>query len=107
MSDPQKKQMYDQTGSTEESPFGGAGGFNQEDIFNQFKGFQGGMGGMGGAQGFGFEDILNQMFGGGSRQGANERVNQTSVMNMTIDFNESVFGATKVTYFITIVCRIQ
>lgn len=52
--------MYDQTGSTEESPFGGAGGFSQEDIFNQFRGFQGGSGGFGG-----FDDILEQMFGGG------------------------------------------
>ena len=57
--------MYDQTGSTEQSPFGGAGGFNQEDIFNQFRGgFQGGNAGFGG-----FEDILNEMFGGGGRRG--------------------------------------
>lgn len=43
------------------------------------------MGGNSGA-GFGFEDILNEMFGGGNKRGA-ERMNQTSVMNMTIDFN--------------------
>ena len=39
--------------------------------------------------GFGFEDIFSQMFGGdvkGGKRGA-ERMNQTSVMNMTIDFN--------------------
>ncbi len=63
--------MYDQTGSTEESPFGqgGQGGFSQEDIFNQFRGFQGGSGGFGGG---GFEDILNEMFSGGNRRGSGQ-----------------------------------
>ena len=47
--------------------------------------------------GFGFEDILKEMFGG--NKSSAERMNQTSVMNMTIDFTESVFGATKVFHF--------
>lgn len=40
------------------------------------------------------------MFGGGkgTRRSGAERMNQPSVMNMTIDFNESVFGATKVNF---------
>ncbi len=36
------------------------------------------------------------MFGGGSRKQQGERMNQPSIMNLTVDFNESVFGATKV-----------
>lgn len=54
------------------------------------------MGGMGNMGGFGFEDIFNEMFGGAKRSAGDRMGPQASVMNMTIDFNESVFGATKV-----------
>ena len=61
-----------------------------------------------GAQGGfgGFEDILNEMFGGSKRQ-SSEGMNQTSVMNLNIDFTESVNGATKVLTFLTLVCLIR
>lgn len=60
------------------------------------------MDGQGNMGGFGFDDILNDLFGGGkqNKRGSQSERSQPSVMNMTIDFNESVFGATKVIYVI-------
>ena len=43
---------------------------------------------------------------GGKRQSA-EKMNQASVMNLTIDFNESVFGATKVCLLFMSVRRVR
>lgn len=83
--------MYDQTGNTGE---GNAaeynsehGGFNPEDIFSQFKGFnQGGRG-----QAGGFEDILKSMFEGGgfggqTKGGRTQRQEEYTTMNLTIGF---------------------
>ena len=82
LSDPEKKQMYDQFGEGYEqmgrgggNPFGGGGagggagpgGFGDFD-FSQIFGGGGGRGRGGG--GGGFEDILRQMGGGGGRRGA-------------------------------------
>lgn len=90
LSDPSKRQMYDQTGNTGE---GNAaeynsqhGGFNPEDIFSQFKGFnQGGRG-----QAGGFQDILKSMFEGGfggqTRGGRTQRQEEYTTMNLTISF---------------------
>ena len=64
--------MYDQTGSTEDDPYSG---FENEDIFNQFRAGFGGRGGRGGpnmsAQDFEsiFEDLFGGMGGGGGRRG--------------------------------------
>ena len=60
--------MYDQTGHTGEGSAAeqaNQGGFSQEDIFNQFKGFN--AGGRGG-----FEDILKDLFGGGDPKTASQ-----------------------------------
>lgn len=92
--------MYDQTGNTGEgnaagygqNPYGN-GGFNQEDIFNHFKGFQQQRGG---SRGGNFEDIFKDLFGHG-RQGHDQRADfEPSVMNISITFEESVKGCTKV-----------
>ena len=105
LSDPQKKQTYDQFGHAAfeqgagQGPFGGAGG-----PFGGFGQQQGGpfsytysTGGDGGA-GFdfgGFSDpfeIFEQFFGGGSPFGRQQR---RQVYSLTIDFLEAVRGATK------------
>lgn len=59
LSDSSKRQMYDQTGNSGEGSAAdySSENFNQEDIFNHFRGFNNG-GNMGG-----FEDIFNEMFG--------------------------------------------
>lgn len=68
LSDPSKRQMYDQTGNTGEGNAAGynQGGFNPEDIFGQFKG------GFGGRTG-GFDDIFKDLFGRGFNPEAAER----------------------------------
>ena len=62
--------MYDQTGSTDDNPYAG---FENEDIFNQFRG---GFGGRGGHPNMSqqefesiFEDLFGGMGGGGGRRG--------------------------------------
>lgn len=62
--------MYDETGSTEENPFDG---FENEDIFNQFReaGFGSRNGRRNGGQKTGFEDIFEDLFnfnGGGKTE---------------------------------------
>ncbi|MBR1900936.1 MAG: molecular chaperone DnaJ [Lachnospiraceae bacterium] len=84
LSDPQKRQQYDQFGHAAFEQGGGfdAGGFDFSDIF-------GGMGGMG--------DIFDDLFGGGRRssnpnapmQGANVRA------RVSISFDESISGCVK------------
>ena len=84
LSDPQKRQQYDQFGHAAFEQGGGfdAGGFDFSDIF-------GGMGGMG--------DIFGDLFGGGRRtsnpnapmQGANVRA------RVSISFDESISGCIK------------
>ena len=54
LSDPARRQQYDQFGHAAEEGFGGFGGFDQ--------GF-----GQGGFTGFGFEDIFEEFFGGTAR----------------------------------------
>jgi DnaJ-class molecular chaperone len=69
LSDPEKRQMYDQFGSSYnqaggQNPFQGFGGGGAHTQFD-FSDLFGGRGGGGGAGGAGFEDIFRQ-FGGGS-----------------------------------------
>ena len=90
LSDPDKKQKYDQFGFAGVDPNAGFGGGSS---FGGFGGF--GSGGFGG-----FEDIFN-MFGGGfggsyggSRRNGPQRGADIQ-KRMTISFNEAVFGAKK------------
>lgn len=85
LSDEQKKARYDQYGFDDPTAgFGGAGGFG---------------GGTGGFSGFGgFEDIFSSFFGGGARGGGSPngpRQGNDVEKNMTITFEEAVFGCKK------------
>lgn len=87
LSDESKKARYDQFGH--EDPMGGGSGFGG---FGGFEGF-------GGGAGFGgFEDILSSFFGGGSsRSNPNgPRDGRDVEKNMTITFEEAVYGCKKV-----------
>ena len=111
LSDDQKKQAYDRYGHAGTQGFGGgAGGFGG------FEGF-GGFGSGGGSAGdFGnINDIFSQFFGsdfsgfgfggGGSRRSSPTRGNDLE-MNVTLEFNEAVFGAEKtIKYRRKIICR--
>jgi molecular chaperone DnaJ len=85
LSDPQKKQRYDQYGHdglNEQQGFGGGGSFDFGDIFSQFFGGNGG----------GFSDMF-----GGRKQG-NRRSNgieKDVILNCTISFVDMVKGITK------------
>ncbi len=78
LSDPDKKARYDQYGFDDPTQgFGGGAG-----------GFSGGFGG--------FEDIINQFFGGGSRRQSNgPRQGRDVEKNMSITFEEAVYGCKK------------
>ncbi len=89
LSDPQKRAAYDQYGSADgPQGFGGAGG-------QGFSGFSGG-----GGQGFGFDDIFSQFFGGGQQQTASSpRQGADLQYRMDLSFKEAVFGKdTKISY---------
>ncbi len=98
LSDPKKRQMYDQFGHAGVDPsFGGGGG--------QYSGFGG------------FEDIFSEIFGGGagfgggfggfSGQSANRpRKGQNSKIKLELSFEEAVFGTEKqVNYLRTEECN--
>lgn len=109
LSDPKKREQYDQFGaagfdpsagggSPGGDPFGGGGPFG-------FGGGQGGFGGGfgGGAGGFnGFEDLFNQAFGGGARGGRGRNPFQETAtvgdnieVQTTISFVEAAKGTSK------------
>ncbi|MDL2292225.1 molecular chaperone DnaJ [Acholeplasma sp. OttesenSCG-928-E16] len=83
LSDPSKKEMYDQYGHASSNFNNGSQGF----------------GGFGGSQGFGgFEDIFSSFFGGGQKQRANPNGPQRGEdleKSMTIDFMEAALGTKK------------
>lgn len=86
LSNPEKRQQYDQFGHeayTRSGGGGGAGGFNYQqaqDIFNQF---------FGGGGGFGFEDL----FGGGRRADPNgPRRGEDLRYDLDIDFEDAMYG---------------
>ncbi|KKY36048.1 putative mitochondrial chaperone [Diaporthe ampelina] len=107
LSDPKKKEQYDQFGAAAfdpnagpggpgGDPFGGAGG-----PFSGFGGFGGGGGGFG-AQGFNFDDIFSQAFGGGARRGGRGPFQQDTAVvgdnievQATISFIEAAKGTSK------------
>ena len=86
----EKRQQYDQFGTTFESAQG-QGGFSGFDGFRDFSGFANGfdMGDLG--EMFGFGDI----FGGGRKKGRASRGRDIEV-EMQIDFREAIFGVEKV-----------
>lgn len=88
LSDPQKKQMYDQYGHAafDQTQGGGAGGYGG------FGGFSGDMGDMGDI----FGDLFGGMFGGGSRASRNGPQKGANVRaSVRISFEEAVFGCEK------------
>lgn len=107
LSDPKKKEQYDQFGAAGFDPSaggspGGGGPFGGGDPFAGFGGGQGGFGGFGGgAGGFGFEDLFNQAFGGGRGKGRNPFQEEGAVVGdniqvqTTISFLEAATGTSK------------
>ena len=80
LSDEQKRANYDQFGSEDANPFGGASGFNQ-----------GGFGGFGG-----FEDIFSSFFGGRGAQTTNSTKRGRDLKtSITLTFEEAAFGCKK------------
>lgn len=93
LSNPEKRQRYDQFGHAGVGGNGGAGGFN-----NGFGGFQG----FGGAQGqninfdFGdLGDLFGSFFGGGGGQRQRTRKGQDVAVETVLTFEEAVFGTEK------------
>lgn len=100
LSDPQKRQQYNQFGSNfdQAGGFGGSGGFSGaqgfsfEDMFNQ-AGFSGG--GFSSAGG-GFEDVFSEMFGGGGRsQRRRPRRGNDLEIKLSLTLEEAHNGITK------------
>lgn len=89
LSDSTKKANYDRYGS-EDGPMGGFGG--------RSSGGFGSGGYSGGFSGFGFEDILNNIFnfGGGEGRSGNSRYDGDDVTyNLNLTFKEAMFGCEK------------
>ncbi|GHU51719.1 chaperone protein DnaJ [Bacilli bacterium] len=103
LSDPQKRQNYDQFGHAgAEGQFGGGHGGGFEDIFSQM--FNGGRQSSGG-----FEDIFSGMFGGGQRRSTRRSTQEEFDLDirasLQISFIESILGTTKkIKYNINEVC---
>mgnify|MGYP001478965081 CR=1 FL=1 len=91
LSDPGKKQNYDQFGTADGNPFGGFGGGGRQGPFTYTYSSQGGSP-FGGADFIDPFDIFEQFFGGGFGGGAQRRRN---VYQITIDFMEAVKGVSK------------
>ena len=96
LSDPQKRQQYDQFGfqGLEGGGFGGFGGgagMSMDDIFSMFGDIFGGHGGGGGFGGF------EEFFGGGRRQRRSDpngpERGSDMEMELEIDFDEAIFGS--------------
>jgi len=90
LADNEKKENYDKYGEAykgfsgyNQQGFGRGTDFDFEDLFNQF--------GFGGFSGF---SDINEMFGGGSRRQKRD-IGSNIKMNLTLSFEEAVFGETK------------
>lgn len=86
LSDPQKRQMYDQYGEEAFTRGGGAGGGGGFDPFDLFREAFGGRGGGGG--------IFDSFFGGAQRRDPNGPEDGDDLRyDLEIDFEDAVFGA--------------
>ncbi|KAF3921683.1 hypothetical protein ABW21_db0202167 [Orbilia brochopaga] len=97
LSDPQKKEQYDQFGAAGMDPNGaGAGGFDPSGANPFSGGFGFGGGGFGGA-GFNVEDLFNMFGGGGGRRRTRveEAYGENIDVQTTISFMEAANGTTK------------
>lgn len=100
LSDPQKRTQYDRFGSAyQNAPGGGAGGpgFGGANGFGGFD-FSDFTQGFGGQAGGGFEDafdIFSDIFGGGGGQRGSRTRGIDLEMEITLSFEEAVFGADK------------
>ena len=102
LSDPKKRDMYDQFGHAGSQGFGGSGG-----PFGGAGGFGGFGGGPGGGQGDPFQDIFGDVFGdifGGPRGPGGPRSRRTSKgadlrYTLNISFEDSALGCEKVISF--------
>ena len=97
LSDPQKKKMYDQFGTVDGDPFGGASGFNGFNGFD-FSGF----GGNSYTYGGGFDDVVGDIFssffGGGRSSSRRADIRERGAdlqTSMSITFEESYTGIKK------------
>lgn len=90
LKDQAKRQRYDQFGHAGVGGNGGAGGGNP------FEGFQGGFNGQNINFDFGdLGDIFGSFFGGGAGQRQQPRRGQDVAANITLSFDEAIFGADK------------
>lgn len=98
LSDPQKRQKYDQFGHQAFAPGGGGGGgfgggFEGIDLEDALRSFMGAFGGGGGGGGGSiFDDFFGGGGGGRSQRGAKNRGNDLR-FDLEIDFEEAVFGS--------------
>ena len=83
LSDPQKKQQYDQFGVADDSAAGGHSGFSG------FEGFSSGFGGGG------FEDIFDSFFGGSSGRRGTESTGEDLRYDLQISLEEAAQGVEK------------
>jgi len=99
----EKRKQYDQYGQTFEQAKsqGGFGGFNGFNDFSDFAQAFRGQGGGQQSQNFSFDmgdlgDIFGDLFGGGSRRGSRQSARGRDIeAELTIDFNDAVFGTEK------------
>ena len=99
LSDPKKRQQYDQFGTTFEGAPGGEG--------HQWSDFSQGQGPVGGFGGFeGISDVFEQFFGGGFGNAGTERTRRTTSergrdleKRISIEFTEAIFGTEKTIEF--------
>ena len=90
LSDPTKRQQYDQFGHAAFQGAGGAGGFSNFDFGDMSDIFEDLFGGLGGFGGFsGFSSAGNRRSSNGPRKG------NDVLYRMTIDFEEAVYGTKK------------
>jgi molecular chaperone DnaJ len=92
LKDPQKRQMYDNGTYNSQGGFGGG-----QSGFEGFGNFGGGFNNFGGGAGFGsfFEDIFEDMMGGGRRQQNQPQKGSDLLYNMSISLEEAYCGTEK------------
>lgn len=96
LSDPQKRQQYDQFGSADFNSGQGFGGFGSGQGFSGFGGFGGGQGGFN--ANINVEDIFDMfgdVFGGGASRGSSRERGSDIQVEVNITFKESVRGVKK------------